>query len=87
MVPSPVMVWTDQLLADFLDYAADHAPDLHPLFQLLAYRGPRRGEACGATPPDADPRHLPERRQGPALHQHAADSVAAKISKRHRKTA
>ncbi|MET7398012.1 tyrosine-type recombinase/integrase [Dactylosporangium sp. NPDC005572] len=46
-VPSKVMVWTDALLAEFLDYAAEHAPDLHPMFQFMAYRGPRRGEACG----------------------------------------
>ncbi|GAA0925998.1 hypothetical protein GCM10009558_038470 [Virgisporangium aurantiacum] len=46
-VPGPVMVWTDELLGEFLDYAALHAPDLHPMWQLMAYRGPRRGEACG----------------------------------------
>jgi integrase len=46
-VPGPVMVWTDDQVADFLDYAADHAPDLHPMFHFIAYRGPRRGEACG----------------------------------------
>ena len=42
-VPSPVMVWTDELLADFLDYAADHAPDIHPMLHLMAYRG----KTCG----------------------------------------
>ncbi|MEU4368232.1 site-specific integrase [Micromonospora chersina] len=41
------MVWTDDLLIQFLDYAAEHAPDLHPLLHLMAYRGPRCGEACG----------------------------------------
>jgi integrase len=41
------MVWTDDQVAQFLDYAADHAPDLHPMFHFIAYRGPRRGEACG----------------------------------------
>ena len=46
-VPGPVMVWPDHLVAAFLDYAADHAPDLYPMFQFIAYRGPRRGEACG----------------------------------------
>jgi integrase len=46
-VPGKIMVWTDQLVADFLDYAAAQAPDLHPIFHFLAYRGPRRGEACG----------------------------------------
>lgn len=47
IVPGPIMVWTDQIVADFLDHAAEHAPDLHPLLHFLAYRGPRRGEACG----------------------------------------
>jgi len=46
-VPSSVMVWTDAHLAAFLDYAAEHDPDLHPMFHFIAYRGPRRGEACG----------------------------------------
>lgn len=46
-VPGPVMVWTDDLLADFLDYAAANAPDLHPMLHLMAYRGNRRGETCG----------------------------------------
>jgi integrase len=46
-VPGPVMVWPDHLVAQFLDYAAEHAPDLHPMFHFIAYRGPRRGEACG----------------------------------------
>jgi hypothetical protein len=46
-IPGPVMVWTDDQVAQFLDYAADHAPDLHPMFHFIAYRGPRRGEACG----------------------------------------
>jgi integrase len=41
------MVWTDDQVAQFLDYAAEHAPDLHPMFHFIAYRGPRRGEACG----------------------------------------
>jgi integrase len=45
--PGPVMVWPDHLVAQFLDYAARHAPDLHPMFHFIAYRGPRRGEACG----------------------------------------
>ncbi|WP_406036493.1 hypothetical protein OG799_18675 [Micromonospora sp. NBC_00898] len=38
-VPGPVMVWTDDLLVQFLDYAADHGPDLHPLLHFMAYRG------------------------------------------------
>ncbi|MEU6020843.1 tyrosine-type recombinase/integrase [Micromonospora sp. NPDC047134] len=46
-VPGPIMVWTDVQVAEFLDYAAIHAPDLHPLWHFMAYRGPRRGEACG----------------------------------------
>ncbi|MEU7926366.1 tyrosine-type recombinase/integrase [Micromonospora sp. NPDC049107] len=46
-VPGPVMVWTDAQVVDFLDHAARHAPDLHPMWHYMAYRGPRRGEACG----------------------------------------
>ncbi|WP_431728472.1 tyrosine-type recombinase/integrase [Verrucosispora sp. TAA-831] len=46
-IPGPVMVWTDELLARFLDHAAEHDPDLHPLYHFMAYRGARRGEACG----------------------------------------
>ncbi|MET8323349.1 tyrosine-type recombinase/integrase [Micromonospora sp. NPDC005189] len=46
-VPGPVMVWTDTQLVNFLDHAAQHAPDLHPMWHYMAYRGPRRGEACG----------------------------------------
>jgi integrase len=48
------MVWTDQLVAEFLDYAETAVPDLHPLLHFMAYRGPRRGEACG--PLDAEVR-------------------------------
>ncbi|GLH97790.1 tyrosine-type recombinase/integrase [Phytohabitans aurantiacus] len=46
-IPGPVMVWTDDVLVAFLDHAATHDPDLYPMFHLMAYRGPRRGEACG----------------------------------------
>jgi integrase len=46
-IPSPVMVWPPHIARQFLDYAAEHAPDLHPMLHLMAYRGPRRGEACG----------------------------------------
>lgn len=46
-VPSPVMVWTAELLGVFLDYAAENAPDVHPMLHFMAYRGPRRGETCG----------------------------------------
>lgn len=46
--PSPVMVWTPQHTGIFLDYAHTHARPLYPLFRLIALRGLRRGEACGA---------------------------------------
>jgi hypothetical protein len=46
-VPHSVMVWPADLVAEFLDYATEHAPDLHPMFHFMAFRGPRRGEACG----------------------------------------
>lgn len=45
--PGPVMVWTDDQVIEFLEIAEAEAPDLHPLFHLIAYRALRRGEACG----------------------------------------
>ncbi|MFI7707628.1 tyrosine-type recombinase/integrase [Nonomuraea sp. NPDC049480] len=44
--PSPVMVWTPVQLGAFLDVAAQHR--LYALFHLIAFRGLRRGEGCGA---------------------------------------
>jgi hypothetical protein len=41
------MVWTDEQVIEFLDFAEIEAPDLHPMFHLIAYRAPRRGEVCG----------------------------------------
>jgi integrase len=46
-VPGPVMVWTAPQARAFLDFAAQQVPDLHPMLHFVAYRGPRRGEACG----------------------------------------
>ncbi|WP_121712736.1 site-specific integrase [Streptomyces sp. E5N91] len=43
--PSPVMVWTPEHTGLFLDHAADDR--LYALFHLVAFRGLRRGEACG----------------------------------------
>jgi integrase len=43
--PSPVMVWTAEQTAQFLDYAQDDAWYL--LFHVIAYTGLRRGEAVG----------------------------------------
>jgi integrase len=53
--PSPVMVWTPQHTRIFLDYAHAHA--LYPLFRLIALRGLRRGEACGARRAEHDRKH------------------------------
>ncbi len=54
IIPSPVMVWTPDLLGRFLDHAErvedrDDTEGLTPslLFRMIAQRGPRRGEACG----------------------------------------
>ncbi len=54
IVPSPVMVWTPDLLGRFLDHAerVEDTGDfdgLTPslLYRVIAQRGPRRGEACG----------------------------------------
>ncbi|WP_116051240.1 tyrosine-type recombinase/integrase [Amycolatopsis palatopharyngis] len=43
--PSRVMVWTPEQIGRFLDQAEDHP--CYALFHLIAYRGLRRGEACG----------------------------------------
>lgn len=43
--PSPVMVWTPKQTGRFLDYVAEDR--LYPLWRLIAFRGTRRGEACG----------------------------------------
>jgi integrase len=44
--PSPVMVWTPEQTGQFLDSIFEDR--LYPLFHLIAYRGLRRGETCGA---------------------------------------
>ncbi|WP_435838083.1 site-specific integrase [Streptomyces chrestomyceticus] len=43
--PSSVMVWTPEHTGLFLDHAAEDR--LYALFHLIAFRGLRRGEACG----------------------------------------
>ncbi|MFC8447749.1 tyrosine-type recombinase/integrase [Kitasatospora sp. NPDC057223] len=43
-VPSKVMVWTPELTGEFLD--RHEADELYDLWHFLAFRGPRRGEAC-----------------------------------------
>ncbi|WP_188193106.1 tyrosine-type recombinase/integrase [Nonomuraea sp. SYSU D8015] len=43
--PSPVMVWTPAQLGTFLDFAVGDR--LYALYHLIAFRGLRRGEACG----------------------------------------
>jgi integrase len=50
--PSPVMVWTPEQTARFLEQAARHR--LYALYRLIALRGLRRGEACGIRKPDVD---------------------------------
>ena len=50
--PSPVMVWTAEQTAEFLEHAADHEHGL--LFRLTALTGLRRGEACGLRWADVD---------------------------------
>ena len=50
--PSPVMVWTPAQTGAFLD--AVEGERLYPLYHLIAYRGLRRGEACGLRWPDTD---------------------------------
>ncbi|MFJ2905523.1 tyrosine recombinase XerC [Streptomyces sp. NPDC087212] len=43
--PSPVMVWTPEQTGAFLDFVA--ADRLYAMWHLVAFRGLRRGEACG----------------------------------------
>ncbi len=50
--PSPVMVWTPAQTGVFLTRARRHR--LYALYHLIAYRGLRRGEACGLRRPDTD---------------------------------
>ncbi len=47
--PGPVMVWTKHHAGMFLDYVAVHDPEYEPMWHLLLYRGPRRGEAAGLS--------------------------------------
>ncbi|MER7363609.1 tyrosine-type recombinase/integrase [Nonomuraea wenchangensis] len=50
--PSRVMIWTPAQLGAFLDHAAGDR--LYALYHLIAFRGLRRGEACGARRMDLD---------------------------------
>lgn len=50
--PSPVMVWTAEQTAQFLDYAKDDPWYL--LYHVIAYTGLRRGEAVGVRWMDVD---------------------------------
>ncbi|WP_411146377.1 site-specific integrase, partial [Streptomyces sp. x-80] len=43
--PSPVMVWTPEQTGAFLDFVAKDR--LYAMWHLVAFRGLRRGEACG----------------------------------------
>ena len=52
VVPYPVMVWTAEQTAVFLDRAARHR--LFPLFLISAHCGLRRGEVCGLRWADVD---------------------------------
>lgn len=49
-IPAPVMVWTPQQTAVFLDSITDDP--LYALFHMLAFYGPRRGEALGLLKAD-----------------------------------
>jgi integrase len=50
--PSKIMVWTPQQTGRFLDHTRDDP--LYPLYHLIAFRGLRRGEACGLHWADLD---------------------------------
>jgi integrase len=53
-VPSSVMVWTPEQTGAFLDHVHDTGDRLYALYHLIAYRGLRRGEACGVHWDDLD---------------------------------
>jgi integrase len=53
-IPSPVMVWTPAQTGAFLDHAAAADDDWYALYHVVAYRGLRRGEACGLHWTDID---------------------------------
>jgi len=53
-LPGPVMVWTPEQTGAFLDHAYAAEDPLYALFHLVAYRGLRRGEACGLHWADVD---------------------------------
>lgn len=55
VVPGKVMVWTPEQTGQFLDHIREHR--LYAIYHLIAYRGPRRGEACGIHDDDIDATH------------------------------
>jgi integrase len=64
-IPSPVMVWTPEHTGAFLDHTQAANDPWYALYHLIAYRGLRRGEACGLhwTDIDLDAGHLTVRWQ------------------------
>lgn len=52
--PSNVMIWKPATLAAFLDSPEVQADRLYPMFEVIAYCGLRRGEACGLRWEDID---------------------------------
>lgn len=57
--PHPVMVWLPEHAGAFLDHVAEHAPDEEPLWHLVLYRGPRRGEVAGLSWSDTNLTNTP----------------------------
>ncbi|MFD4543737.1 hypothetical protein [Streptomyces bauhiniae] len=49
------MVWTPEQTAVYLDFVAGHR--LYLLRRLIAFRGTRRGEACGVRWEDYSAKH------------------------------
>jgi integrase len=45
--PGPVLVWPPEIVGEFLDHVSEHAPEELPMWHLMIYRGPRRGEVAG----------------------------------------
>jgi integrase len=54
IVPYPVMVWTPDQAAEFLDHAEEHDPVAYPIYAFILRRGPRRGESIGIARPQIE---------------------------------
>jgi len=57
--PNSVMVWLPEHAGAFLDHVAAVAPAEEPMWHVILYRGPRRGEVAGLPWADVDLTQMP----------------------------